>query len=331
MNCSPSNLIQQSACFCGTSRKVLRQISAYLTCQWANDGGAPAVPYIYSAAAFHENDGLLRVFGSYDATSFTEVSESYHDPAPLRDPTIIYYNGAFWCAYTMGTGQASNPPVIGLASSPDGLTWTNVGPIGLSGSYIPGNTRVWAPSWFIDHVYGGIFLIFAMDKTSTHGSAFVPVYIQATNSSLTAWTAPSILAPFVPGSQSISMIDPFWDYYNGKFYIWFKDDTNKYICRASSTGRGGNYVIDKTGDWAGWGHGHVSSTPPLGNGYEAPCLLPMVGGGFRLYVDDSIGYGTLFAASTDYNTWSALQDPTFSNPSGFAMSNAEVRVLTPPV
>ena len=35
MDCSANNLLSQSECFCGFSRKKLAETLAYLMCQWA--------------------------------------------------------------------------------------------------------------------------------------------------------------------------------------------------------------------------------------------------------------------------------------------------------
>lgn len=317
MNCSPANLISLSSCFCGTSRKMLKQIGAYLMCNWANKASI-----LYSAAAFHENDGLLRIFTSPDALTFTEVSESYLDSAPLRDPSIIFYSGKYWCAYTLdgGFAQFTQSPGFGLASSLDGKTWTKVGNI-LCGIFPNGSLT--GPMWFIDPANGSLHITASIAPQS--GTFFI-YEMHPTNAGMTAWSTAVALTG--AGFSGNAMIDGDLDFHNGTYYLWYKNDTTKYIELASSSAPFTGYTKIKIGDWAGWGHGNISGS---NNGYESPCPLDLPGGVTRLFIDSSVGLGIYYSDSADYNTWSPLQLSTWNNPSAFTMSQPDVRLLSPPV
>ena len=269
----------------------------------------------YAAVTFHESDGILRVFNSADGITFNEASESYQDagPSPLRDPTILYYQGKYWCAYTTGAGITG---VFGLANSTDGLAWTKVGNIAVP---IGNLVYVWAPSWFVD-TDASVHLVLSV-QTGASQSLFYFIEMHPTHAAMTAWSAPVTVY-----STSKSMIDPFIIHFGSEYYLWYKNDTDKYIeTAASTTSAFTGYLPYHTGDWNGWGHGNTTGR---NNGYEAPCVLQLTNGSFILYADSSISQGIVYSTSPDgLHGWSPFQLATFNNPNGYTMSGPDVRPM----
>jgi hypothetical protein len=328
-------------CFVGLSHKQLLQVKAWLLCQLAQKKSSPVVPVvpvppalIYSAVAFNDDggstDNLLRVFTSPDALTFTQVSQSYSDTggSALRDPTIIYYYGKYWCAYTEDGGFYYGSAYFGLASSPDGITWTKVGDITCFTGSPPSNISYeWAPSWFIDPADGSLHLILNINDISGVGF-FQPYEAHPTNSAMTTWSSAVAITGSTFVSDAKSMIDAFMDFKNGTYYLWYKNDTDKYIELASSASPFSGYTKIKTGNWAGWGHGNISGS---NNGYEAPASLNLPNGNTRVLIDSSVSQGMYYSDSVDYVTWPALQLVTTLNTGVGPMDQLECRLLTPPV
>ena len=318
----PQSLVTSAACLeCRIPNGMNIPIMLNLWCSILNSGVFfSSSSYIYSAVAFKENDGKLRVFGSNDAVNYMELSESYQDPAPLRDPTIIYYNGKYWCAYSLN--YALQPATFALASSPDGITWTKVTNVSVTGW-----TIAFSPTWFID-VDNSIHIVmpaFATPNTNTGGQI---IEIHPTNSAMTSWSNPVLV-----WSGASSSIDPYITYVGGQYLMWFKNDFLKYIELAISNSPFTGYQYQYAGDWNGWGHGNVSFG---NNGYEAPCMLQLQNGNWVLYVDSSVSNGMLFSTTTDsagVHGWGPLSGVcnTYYPFTPFPVSQLETRLLTPPV
>jgi hypothetical protein len=179
-------------------------------------------------------------------------------------------------------------------------------------------------------VSGSLYLFFAVDSSKT-GAEF-GIWYTKPDSTFTSWSNVTSIYPLIYAVSGVSFIDPFVDYFNGTYYLWYKDDTDRYVCYATCSTVDGGYTLAKTGDWNGWGHGNTTT----GNhGYEAPCIVHLQGGGFLLYVDSSVRNGILFSASPDYVNWSPFQGPVvFNNPNADIMSGPDIRrlaIVTPPV
>jgi len=279
---------------------------------------------VYTAATFKEDDGILYVSTSSDGLTFNEVSELYQDSAPLRDPTIIYYYGKYWCAYTLGDGATSG--AFGLASSSDGISWIKVGNISVS---IPLVLHIWAPSWFINPSDGSLHLILNCNTSSN--LSFAPYEMHPTNSGMTSWSASTLITGNIAFTVT-DMIDCFMEFINGTYYLWYKNDSSQYIELASSSSPFSGYTKIKTGDWNGWGHGNITGS---NHGYEAPCALQLTNGTWILYVDSSVSQGIVYSTSPDgLHGWSPFKPATFNNPNGCTMSGPDIRqmaIVTPPV
>jgi hypothetical protein len=194
---------------------------------------------------------------------------------------------------------------------------------------------VWAPSWFIDPADGSLHLILNINASGgggtnapLPGSIFQPWEMHPTNSAMTTWSSAVAITGSTFVSDAKSMIDAFMDFKNGTYYLWYKNDTDKYIELASSASPFSGYTKIKTGDWAGWGHGNTTG---INNGYEAPASLNLPNGNTRVFIDSSVSRGMFYSDSVDYVTWPALQLVTTLGTGVGAMDQLECRLLVPPV
>ena len=121
-----------------------------------------------------------------------------------RDPSITYYNGKWWVAFTGG----STTPGFAVRSTSDFRTWDAEFDVSVSGAHgALGNTdrtNTWAPEWFIDDD-GSLSAYFAV--VSYISSSFYLWEIHPTADDLSTWSTPvmvsqsgeyNTIGPFVP-------------------------------------------------------------------------------------------------------------------------------------
>ena len=196
------------------------------------------------------------------------------------DPDIIYWNGLYWlCMDQYETHPLNNNHAIGLgiSSSPDLVHWTKV--VNIS---FPGQVWVWAPNWFIDPADGSVHIYIPCEADTTDNN-FKIYELHPTNAGMTTWSTPLNIG------LGTNKIDPWMVYRSGTYYLFYKDETAKYICLASSSSPTGEFSIIKTGDWAGWG-----------DNMEAPCVVQIDSSRWRIYMQ-----GGWYSDSIDnWATWS---------------------------
>ncbi|MFI7294647.1 glycoside hydrolase family 43 protein [Streptomyces sp. NPDC050121] len=238
----------------------------------------------YTMTAFtNSSESNLYVYDSPDATGFTlQRGPAYTPPSGLiRDPSIFKHtDGFYYLTYT--TNWTGN--TIGFARSTDRVNWTFLYNYTIP---ISGLTRTWAPEWFID-TDGSVNVIVSLTTAST-ATAFTPYKITATNSALTAWSAPTQLVGIGPNN-----IDTFVVKVGSTYHAFTKNETTKYIEYATASSLTGPYTILKTGDWAGFG-----------SWVEGPALVQLDNGGWRLYFDGYRDGKYWYSDSYDnFATWS---------------------------
>lgn len=228
----------------------------------------------------------------------------YAPAGGVRDPQVYRHpNGRYYCAYTVNNGADK---VLGLAVSDDFVNWTLVTKINVAAA--TGITRAWAPQ-VVEDTNGDVYMFFTnVNETTTSHSIW---RVKATSANLTTWSAPAAVvwapAPALqPGKIPIDAV-PF--YALGKWWIFFGAETGQ-MWRATATKLTGTWTVDRQGDWAGW-----VSRADLGANthYEAPEILEVRPGVFRLYMDRYVGTayanynfaGYVWSETTDFNTWTA--------------------------
>ncbi|WP_347598554.1 glycoside hydrolase family 43 protein [Acrocarpospora sp. B8E8] len=244
---------------------------------------AGPVPHYLMTAFTNSSESNMYVYDSFNATNYNLVrANAYTPPSGLiRDPSVIRHtDGYYYLVYT--TNWTGN--TIGFARSADSVSWTflrNVA-VGLNGS--TGST--WAPEWFKDSD-GSVHVIFSASTTGTAGQ-FRPYRITATNTALSAWTAPVALG--IPANY----IDSFVVKVGGTYHNFLKNETTKYIEHATATSLNGPWQFPGTGNWAGWG-----------SGLEGPALTRLADGRWRLYFDNYTGGRYYYADSSNLSSFGA--------------------------
>jgi hypothetical protein len=249
----------------------------------------------YTMTAFtNSSESNMYVYEANDATGYRLLrGPAFTPPSGLiRDPSIMRHtDGFYWIVYTTNW----NGNTIGFARSTDRVNWTFVRnhTIGLSNI-----SQTWAPEWFKD-TDGSISIVFSLQFGNTGG--FRPYRITATNSALTAFSAPAVLGGIQP-----NYIDTFIVKIGSTYHAFAKNETTKFIEYATATSFTGPYTMRRTGNWAGFGGPN-----------EGQALVPLDNGGWRIYFDAYTAGRYYYADSYDgFNTWTApAQIPGLS---GFA-------------
>jgi hypothetical protein len=215
----------------------------------------------------------------------------------VRDPTIIYFDGYYWVAYTAGNYGKGNK--FGLVKSTDLLNWTFVVSVDAT---LPGATDqlTWNPVFFEDGD-GSIHATIAISPTG--GSQYNPVpnmrvhEIHPVNADWTQWSTP------VPLDLPDSNTNEGW--------IWKEADT--YHIAYISFSRAGQLIHATSKDLvSGWIFDKV-----LGYGsQEGPMILPKPAGGYRLYLEGGNSIGTGYM-TCDF-------DETLRHPTPQTLVNATV-------
>ncbi|MGN9845595.1 glycoside hydrolase family 43 protein [Nonomuraea sp. H19] len=273
-----------------TRRGNLRTLAVALLVTVAAVMYAPATaraagpaPHYLMTAFTNSSQSNMYVYDSANATNFILVrANAYTPPSGLiRDPSVLRHtDGYYYLVYTTDwTGDT-----IGFARSADYVTWTflrNV-TVGLNGA--AGST--WAPEWFRDSD-GSVHVIYSASTTGTAGQ-FRPYRITATNSALSAWSAPTPLG--IPANY----IDSFVVKVGSTYHNFLKNETTKYIEHATATSLNGPWQFTGTGNWAGWG-----------SGLEGPALTRLPDGRWRIYFDNYTGGRYYYADSSNLNSFGA--------------------------
>lgn len=247
---------------------------------------------LFLVAAFREDDTpKLYLATSGDGLTWQSLAGGALYTAPsgvLRDPSLVFYGEKFWVAYTNDA-----TPQFTVLSSLDLLTWSKIADVSMTG--VANANHVWAPEWFIDPVTGDIHVFCAVSTTGAPGT-FQIYEVHPTNAAMTTWSVP---AAVTGTSLPADIIDPFMVYHDGLYHLWFKDDTTKYLCYASSATLTSGYTVTQSGNWAGWG-----------DGLEGASVVQVASGRWRIYFDDYVAIGTpgngiYYSESTDdWATWS---------------------------
>jgi hypothetical protein len=217
-------------------------------------------------------DEKLWIYTSTNATAFSELSQTFYGgpTGVLRDPSIMKHtDGKYYVAYTVQSWTTQST-TFAIASSTDLVNWQTVATVPAG---VAGTAYTWAPEWFVEN--GTVRLIVSLGTASYE---FKPYVLTATDGTLTHWSA---AADMNLGTNRI--------------HAFVKNETTKYVEHATATSLLGPWTWVGTGDWAGWG-----------SGYEAPALVQVDNGQWRLYVDQYPSGGIWSATSSDLVNWTGL-------------------------
>ncbi|WP_396595656.1 beta-galactosidase [Brevundimonas sp. R86498] len=238
------------------------------------------LPYVLTSFS-NGNATTMSVYSSTDAATFTPLNLSAFTPPTglIRDPSLIRRaDGWYHVVYT--TDWNNNE--IGFARSRDLVTWEHVRNLEVP---LAGVTNTWAPEWFVDED-GSTHVIYALSRNGPDGQ-FQPHIITALDDGLTTWSAPRPLAGLGP-----NYIDTFIVREGGLYQAFIKNETTKFIERATSHALDGPWTVVDTGDWAGWG----AFT-------EGQALVRRPDGGWRIYFDEYVAKRYWYSDSDDLRRW----------------------------
>jgi len=222
-------------------------------------------------------DEKLWVYTSPDATNFTVLSDTgYGGPTGvLRDPSIMKHtDGRYYVAFTTQSWTTASTS-FAVGSSSDLVNWTTVATVD---SGIANTHFTWAPEWYVEDTT--VRLIVSIDDSGS-GSNFRTFAYTAQDQTLTSWSEPVFIG--ISG-----YIDTFIVKVDQTYHALSKGAT--WIEHATATTVTGPWTWVGTGNWAGWGQG-----------FEAPALVRLDDGSWRVYAD-------AFVSRT--GLWTGTADPT---------------------
>jgi hypothetical protein len=250
-------------------------------------------PYEYVMTTFASNsDRTLSILVSDDGVNWeTLIAQAYTAPSgTVRDPSIVYYDGVFYCVYSKNDTAIGND--FGFCKSVDLVTWTHIADVGMgSVSY------VWAPELFVDT--DGLHVFVALGVSDKNNFDIYEAH--PTSDDLLTWSAPAQLHG---DFDDWNTIDPFMYKEDGIYYLWYKDATHSGMQFATSENMLSGYVTYKTGDWQGFGG-------TGGSGYnEGESIIKLSNGKYRLYWDNYNELVQYYSDSEDMHTWTLRQAVT---------------------
>ena len=257
--------------------------------------------YIFATFSGDNGDGMkLQIYTSVDGLNFQLYSNTgFSGPAgrSLRDPSIMKHtDGKYYVVFTCPpyNNPYGNENFVGLASSKDLKTWTNLPSI--STANIGGGVKLsWAPEWVVDGTKTPKFIV----HCSSQSSDLKPYLFTATDSvSLTRWSDPieiGIGAVHLDG-QIIK--------HNGLYHCFIKDN---YLEHATSSSITGPWVWQpNNSEW---------------KSMEGPAAVQLPDSTWRMYLDPMYGPAA-YVNSTDLYNWSSPVN--LPNPAGAVIRHGTV-------
>lgn len=163
--------------------------------------------------------------------------------SPLRVAPRQFIMASFWG--TNATAYDSVQTSFALWNSTNWVKWNF---LGVHSPNIAGLKRLWAPELFRDDD-GNVYCYFTASLVTNVSGPFNIYYVKALDTTWTNWSSAVQLTGL--GSNPL---DPFVVKDNSTYYMWYKDETTKYICVATSSSPTNGFTTIKTGNWTGtWG------------------------------------------------------------------------------
>ncbi|MGC4087781.1 MAG: hypothetical protein QM756_07770 [Polyangiaceae bacterium] len=257
-------------------------------------GGSSGTGYPYVFSVFNDAAAVssLQIYTSNDGLNFTLLADTgFTGPTTnLRDPSIMKHtDGKFYVAFTTppaGNGCCGPESSFSIASSSNLKNWTTVATVP---SGVSGVTNVWAPEWFKDSD-GSLHILVSIDKKTYR--------YEPTDATLTKFGAGTFIG------IGPDFIDTIIVKLGATYHAFPKRESTTYIEHATATNIDGPWTFVGTGNWAGWG-----------NHKEAPSLIQLANGTWRMFCDAGSTGHEMYSDSTDlFKSWSAMKGlPTVGN------------------
>lgn len=206
-----------------------------------------------------------------------------------RDPSLLNHGGRWWASCTGGPSE-HNFSILGSGDSESG--WAAISTPDTTVS--PSTTASWAPQWFVD-VDHSVHILVSLQVSGARAT----YEMHPTNDAFTTWSTPTL----VTGTGfATNAIDPNLTYWDGTYYLLWKNDDAGTICLSTSSSPFSGYTVAQTGDWAGWKGASGS--------IEGPQIVD-IGTGWRIYFTNNNafdGVAVYYSETTDRTMatgWSA--------------------------
>ncbi len=228
----------------------------------------------------HGMDGIRWTYpGSYFTTSTDSGDYSIYVDTSLTPPVYHVFASAT-------RTFLSNTTSIAHYYSTDLVNWTETS-IDLSGT--PSAYHIGAPEVYVEN--GVVYLLYHNVNAAGTVFAFYEVH-QQTAGNFASWTSPVEMTWTSAPSQPI---DAFVRKVGSTYNLYYKEDADNYIERATATALTGPYTVQDADDALG-----------LGTPLEGQSIVTLLSGNLRMFVDRYTGSGMSYTDSTDSGaTWSA--------------------------
>lgn len=268
----------------GTKKVTATQIATF------TETGSTTEPTIYLSARFTVNFGDTSdaARGLALLAGPSALSMSYCSNAPcwtpttaghFRDPSIIYWAGTYFVAYT--AGNYGGVTYFGLLSSTNLVDWTALANVSLGKK-----ARTWAPEFFAD----GDTLYVVVGSNDAWGADGDLWLMEALNDELTAWGTPVAITGFsgVPVNDACIR----------------KSGSTYYMAATTAAGTKIYTASAVAGPYS------VFTTSPTTFGGEGTCITELDDGTWLMTVDNLSSWGVTnyYVSSDGMATWSAVAD-----------------------
>jgi hypothetical protein len=258
------------------------------------------VATMHSSGGHANKDTGLQVAASTDGVTFRNLRGNDESPiyAPangMRDPSVHYWQGHWYLAYTYGPSIA---PLVFVAKSPDLLRWTPVCALRLTVDRA--NNFIDVPQWIVDPA-GNVHLIACTD-CDHHWVEIHPLNNDpATWGDQANWSAVTTLTewngePLVSGNAFVALQD-------GTYYMAFNEiNATGYYMRTSAS---------LTSGWSAPRKLNIDSSVNKG---DSENLVFLANGTLRFYISNGNFEKKViwYADSTDLGvTWTSPKVVTF--------------------
>jgi hypothetical protein len=248
-----------------------------------------------------DDDMRMYVGASGDGVEFSQLSNAV-SPWGYRDISMIEVNGYY---YVTGTSIGADPAqqYINVHRSPSLLpgTWTDVATIDIKTAR-PSGVRSWAAEFFKDDD-GSIYIVASIGDGATDldfNNPFRPYLFKANDQTLTAWTAQGKMtrsgtrAGFASWDNE-SAIDGDVVKIGSTYHMFIKEGRTQYIIHHTATSLLGPWAYSESSSTYGWNSNN-----------EAPNLVRLANGHWRMYMD-YLSVGQIYYADTtsvdDLTSW----------------------------
>jgi len=223
---------------------------------------------------FVNGNEKLYIGVSNDGKQWSSISsiEGLYTPVSttLRDPSIVEQNNTYFISHTTNISATDGFSII---KSDDLVNWDSVAYVDCSSITVPAS-QVWAPELYLQGD-----TLFAFVSISNVSGDFQLYSVYSTDSEHIVWSMPLL----VTGNFPSNIIDGFPIKVNDTYYMFYKDENDKYIELASSSNLTSGYAVIDSNDWAGWG-----------NYIEEVSVVKTTGSTYRIYFNVYDSTGTIF-------------------------------------